>query len=353
MSKGPTDGKDSIYRPLTEEEMNKCKGMTHKRAEQIFRFMFDQRPFVHVPQLGFKAHCATQQQMADGIDVGYDQVRKAIQLLLGHGALQVVTTGKPTNFALVNNSGYWQTQLVSMRRLESRGQCHGTTKNGERCKVGHNDASTLYISHRTEDGKWYCKNHAPDDAVHVEKSDIKWEQEVEKGKERNQAQPQMQFRRSRIAQHKERTALRATAKELGIEREDDETSGDFIKRLQDLKHKGELTILTSEEPPTFTNEVVVGLDEPDIVEAVDELMEEPTPEREYKTLWPETEGVWIDGIEYIPKSSTDQVPRESLENAFKRIDSRNKRIDELEAAIKQFIDGETTQNQLRGVVYDG
>ena len=350
---GPTDGKDSIYRGLTPSEMDKCRDITHKRAELIFRFMFTKRPFVHVPQLGIKAHCATQDQMAKGIGVSYDQARKPVQLLLGHGALQVVTTGKPTNFALVNNSGYWQRQLVTMKRLESRGQCHGTTKKGERCKIGQDDSSTLYISHRTESGEWYCKTHAPDDAVHVEKSNIKWEREVEQSKQRNHASPQQRTTRMRRAGQERRLRLRDTAKQLGITRDKGETSGDYMLRLQELERKGQLVLPEPLPEPVKIQHKELDLDMEAVVEAFDEDGE-PTPEPEVvfktKTLWPETEGVWIDGVQYLPVKREDE---ESIKRIEKDRDDLMARLNEMEAAIVAYCDGDTTLKELRGVLLDG
>ena len=333
-SRNPTQGKDSILRPLSPSEMEKCQDMTHQRAEEIFRFMFSQRPFIYVPQLGCQAHTATQAQMATGIGVKYDQVRKAIQVLLGHGALQVVTTGKPTNFALVNNSGYWQRQLVTMKRLESRGQCNGITKKGEQCKIGQDDSSTLYISHRTESGEWYCKAHAPDDAVHVEKSGLKWDRERNESIEKNAQSPQRRQSRSRQAQQERRQRLRQIANELGLKKPSGMRTQDWSLHLQDLERKGEL-VMPSPADLELEQDAIVATPEPEVV---------------FKTLWPETEGVWIDGVQYLPVKREDE---ESIKRIEKDRDDLRARLNEVEAAVVAYCDGDTTLKELRGVLLDG
>ena len=341
-------------RGMSTAEMAAVYQPTIERANQIFKFMRTQSRKNNL-------HTATQQLMMSVLGGNFAQYTNPLRYLIGKNAVFVSNAGPPMVFALVDNSGFWQAHEVTVGRLEDRGQCNGITKAGNRCKVGQKTSSVLYVSWRDTDGKCYCKSHAPEGAVHITKSQFKWELEAKKAQEGTNASPQVIHRNRRKADHEELRSIHAAAKAAGLVKPRLMTTQEWSMHLKDLVRKGELGagdgdfgLLTINEPsPPPTPEPVSMQPISDLQLEQDAIVAReilnPTPEpvvtsppvlEQEICIHPE-DGVWIDGVEFIPKSQ------------YKNTLEAYKRVEELVQAITDYCDGDLTRNDLKDVADRG
>ena len=343
-------------RGMSTAEMAAVYQPTIDRANQIFNFMRDQ------PRVN-DCHQATQELMCSVLGGNFAQYTNPIRYLLGKNALLISNSGPPMFFALIDNSGFWQAGEVAAGRLEDRGQCHGITKAGNRCKVGQKTSSVLYISWRDTDGKCYCKRHAPATAVHMPKSQFKWKMEAEKAQAKSDATSPVIIRNRRNANQDKMRAIHQAATAAGLERPRLMGRADWNTHLKGLVKSGELTL--PEPTPDLELEqdaIVAATPEPEPV------VEEPTPDCTDSDDWTlartiqeaqgqAQDGVWIDGVRYV-SVGTSAVPldvdvAEELRLLEESNDNSTVRIQNLEQAILDYCNGDTTRKQLRDVVDNG
>ena len=313
---------------------------------------------------GREAKVATQAEMTKGLRCKYEELNVPIEILLTKGAMFTLSYGAERRYALVYNSPEWGRHNVAMGVLEDRGQCNGVTKAGHQCKKGIDTAQAIYIAWKHQD-KWYCKQHAPEGAVHVKVSSWKVRKAKEENDERIRNTPEVIHRTRREADQAKLRTIYAAAKAAGLVKPRLMTIPEWNKHLKDLDRKGELGVdegdfglLTINEPsPPPTPEPVV--EEP--------VVEEPTVQARDVTIVGVQDGVWIEGIKYVPDGladvDTSEVIRqleEDCDNSTVRIQRAEKdrddlmtRLNEVEAAIVAYCDGETTLKELRGVLLDG